>query len=135
MQPERLVRQALRLSYGLDHLNRDPGETRDVAAENPDVAAALEKRTLAWDQSMPPVDSWDYLVPSFEKYFRLTMKDTFDKSPLGGRPQRCTVYTENKGDSIVISGTEKAEYWLDNLELTNSKEAEAAAARSPPRGR
>jgi len=87
----------------LYNLTSDPGELHNVVAENPDVAKELEKQTLTWDQSMPPLDSWDHLVPRFEKYFRLTVRDTFDKAPLGGRPSRCTVYTENRGDSIAIS--------------------------------
>lgn len=88
--------------YDLDH---DPSEASNIAAKNPGVASRLKKRTLEWDKSMPRLDLYDGLVPRFEKYFRMTMKDTFDRVRLNAPPQRCTVYTENKGDSVVISNS------------------------------
>jgi hypothetical protein len=70
--------------------------------EHPDVAAQLKQETLAWDQSLPPLNSYDYLVPKFERHCRLTFRDTFEDTPVNARPRRATVYMENKGDSIVI---------------------------------
>ena len=89
----------------LYHLSRDPGEVRNVVAENPDVAARLKRNTLAWDKSLPPLDSFEHLMPKFEKYVRKTIRDTFENTPLHARPRRCTVYTENKGDSIIVCKT------------------------------
>ncbi len=86
----------------LYNLDKDPGETDNTVSEHPDIAANLKKQTLAWNSSLPSLDSWDHLIPRLEKYFRVIREDTFDNCRLRRRPPNCRAWTE-KDDRILIS--------------------------------
>ena len=80
----------------------DPGESRDVAAERPDVVKALTAKALAWAQSLPPSQARDTVAAG----------GTVEKQPAGRRTAAGKAAAKNAGESKAREPLDRPKIFL-----------------------